>query len=204
MRACSNLLAPNSVRGSRSMAFEPEMLQKHLHKNRCRGVRLNRASPSKYVYLRRAAHPTVPTLSLVDERPHRTWSEQVATKCACCQGPSSGQRARAAAVAGRLGSLDECSQRYRGGHDAPPRHTSTHNLNLQYNLYKVRLIGQGLPQRRGNFSQICLSYEGKVKKSKRFFSEIRPASCEIWASKFADEGNEKRICAKWQAVERWR
>ena len=68
-------------------------------------------------------HPTVPTLSWVDERPHRTWSEQVATKCACCQGPSSGQRARAAAVAGRLGSLDECSKRYRGGHDAPPRHT---------------------------------------------------------------------------------
>ena len=87
------------------------------------GVRSNRVSRVKYVHLRRAAHPTVPTLSYVDERPHRTWSEQVATKCACCQGPSSGQRARAAAVAGRLGSLDEFSQRYRGGHDAPPRHT---------------------------------------------------------------------------------
>ena len=126
---------------SSSMAFEPEMLQKHMHKNRCRGVRLNRASPSKYVYLRRAAHPTVPTLSLVDERPHRTWSEQVATKCACCQGPSSGQRARAAAVAGRLGSLDECSQRYRGGHDAPPRHTSVMSIlaavidEIQVSLY---------------------------------------------------------------------
>ena len=126
---------------SSSMAFEPEMLQKQKHKNRCRGVRLNRASPSKYVYLRRAAHPTVPTLSLVDERPHRTWSEQVATKCACCQGPSSGQRARAAAVAGRLGSLDECSQRYRGGHDAPPRHTSVMSIlaavidEIQVSLY---------------------------------------------------------------------
>ena len=39
-------------------------------------------------------------------------------------GGSCGQRVRAAAVAGRLGSLDECSQRYRGGHHAPPRHTS--------------------------------------------------------------------------------
>ena len=115
---------PKLRRTQRSMAFEPEMLQKHLHKNRCRGVRLNRASRVKYVHLRRAAHPTVPTLSWVDERPHRTSCTQVATKCACCQGCSGGQSVRAAAVAGRLGSLDECSQRCRGGHDAPPRHTS--------------------------------------------------------------------------------
>ena len=123
MRGRSNLLAPNSDELRDRWRLRPQMLQKHLHKNRCRGVRLNRASRVKYVHLRRAAHPTVPTLSSVDERPHRTWSEQVATKCACCQGPSSGLRARAAAVAGRLGSLDECSQQYRGGHDAPPRHT---------------------------------------------------------------------------------
>ena len=95
----------------------------------------------KCAHLRRVAHPTIPTLSWVDERPHRTWSEQVATKCACCQGPSSGQRARAAAVAGRLGSLDECSQRYRGGHDAPPRHTSVMSIlaavidEIQVGLY---------------------------------------------------------------------
>ena len=117
MRACSNLLAPSSDELRDRWRLRPEMLQKQWHKNRCRGVRPIELLTLQYVYLRRAAHPTIPTLSWVDERPHRTWSEQVATKCACCQGPSSGQRARAAAVAGRLGSLDECSQRYRGGHD---------------------------------------------------------------------------------------
>ena len=68
--------------------LKAESLQKQEHKSRCRGVRPNRASRFNYVHLRREAHPTVPTLSCVDERPHRTWSEQVATKCACCQGPS--------------------------------------------------------------------------------------------------------------------
>ena len=105
-------------RSSRSMAFdfEPEWPQNQKHKNRRRGVRPIEASTLQYVHLRREAHPRVPTLSWVDERPHRTWSEQVATKCACCQGPSRGQRVRAAALAGRPGSLDECSQRCRGGH----------------------------------------------------------------------------------------
>ena len=123
MRGRSNLLAPNSDELRDRWRLRPESLQKQQYKNRCRGVRHFETLRLQEVYLRRAAHPTVPTLSWVDERPHRTWSEQVATKCACCQGPSSGLRARAAAVAGRLGSLDECSQRYRGGHDAPPRHT---------------------------------------------------------------------------------
>ena len=39
-----------------------ESLQKQVHKNRCRGVRPNRASRFNYVHLRREAHPTVPTL----------------------------------------------------------------------------------------------------------------------------------------------
>ena len=51
-----------------------ESLQKQVHKNRCRGVRPNRASRFNYVHLRREAHPTVPTLSWVDERPGRTRS----------------------------------------------------------------------------------------------------------------------------------
>ena len=132
---------PKLRRTQRSMAFEPEMLQKQWHKNRCRGVRPIELLTLQYVYLRRAAHPTVPTLSWVDERPHRTSCTQVATKCACCQGCSRGQRVRAAAVAGRLGSLDECSQRCRGGHDAPPRHTSVVSIlaavidEIQVSLY---------------------------------------------------------------------
>ena len=128
MRGRSNLLAPNSDELRDRWRLRPESLQKQQHKNRCRGVRKIETLRLKEVHLRREALPTEPTLSWVDERPHRTWSEQVATKCACCQGPSSGQRARAAAVAGRLGSLDECSQRYRGGHDAPPRHTSVMSI----------------------------------------------------------------------------
>ena len=123
------------------MAFEPEWPQNQKHKNRRRGVRPIEASTLQYVHLRREARPRVPTLSWVDERPHRTWSEQVATKCACCQGPSCGQRARAAAVAGHLGSLDERSQRFRGGHDASPRHTSVVSIlaavidEIQVSLY---------------------------------------------------------------------
>ena len=123
VRGRSNLLAPNSDELRDRWRLRPEMLQNRSTKICTPGVRPNRASRVKYVHLRREALPTVPTLSWVDERPHRTWSEQVATRCACCQRCSSGQRARAAAIAGRLGSLDECSQRYRGGHDAPPRHT---------------------------------------------------------------------------------
>ena len=124
MRGRSNLLAPNSDELRDRWRLRPESLQNRSTKICTPGVRPNRASRVKYVHLRRAAHPTVPTLSWVDERPHRTLCEQVATKCACCQGCSGGQSVRAAAVAGRLGSLDECSQRCRGGHDAPPRHTS--------------------------------------------------------------------------------
>ena len=119
---------PKLRRTQRSMAFEPESLQKQWHKNRCRGVRKIETLRLKEVHLRREALPTEPTLSWVDERPHRTLCEQVATKCACCQGCSGGQSVRAAAVAGRLGSLDECSQRCRGGHDAAPRHTSVMSI----------------------------------------------------------------------------
>ena len=149
VRSGSNLLAPkpNSDKLRDRWRLRPESLENRSTKICTPGVRPNRASRVKYVHLRRAAHPTVPTLSWVDERPHRTWSEQVATKCACCQGPSRGQRVRAAALAGRLGSLDECSQRCRGGHDAPPRHTSVVSIlaavlvEIQVSLYdcvKVR------------------------------------------------------------------
>ena len=145
MRGRSNLLAPNSDELRDRWRLRPESLQKQQFKNRRCDVRPNRASRNFYVHLRREAHPTVPTLSWVDERPHRTWSEQVATKCACCQGPSRGQRVRAAALAGRPGSLDECSQRCPGGHDAPPRHTSVVSIlaavldEIQVSQYGVKV-----------------------------------------------------------------
>ena len=107
----------------RSRRLSPESLQYQKHKIRCRGVRPIELLTLQYVYLHRVVHLRIPTLSWVDERPHRTWCEHVPTKCACCQWPLHGLSTRAAAVAGRLGSLDECSQRYRGAHNAPPRHT---------------------------------------------------------------------------------
>ena len=105
------------------MVLSPESLQNQKHKNRCRGVRPIETLTLQYVYLHRVVHLRVPTLSWVYERPHRTSCEQLPTKCACCQWPLHGLRERATAVAGRLGSLDELSQWYRGGHNAPPRHT---------------------------------------------------------------------------------
>ena len=101
-----------------------ESLQKQWHKNRCCGMQKITLMLQE-VYLCRVAHPTVPTLSWVDERPHCTWCEQVPTtwtRCACCLWTSCGQRVRTAAAVGRLGSFDEYSQRCRGGHDARARH----------------------------------------------------------------------------------
>ena len=107
------------------MVLSPESLQNQKHKIRCRGVRPIEALrlTLQYVYLHRVVHLRIPTLSWVDERPHRIQCEQVPTKCACCQCALHGLSTRVAAVAGCLGSLDECSQRYRGGRNAPPRHT---------------------------------------------------------------------------------
>ena len=73
-------------------------------------------------HLRRMASPAVLTLPILDDRPGRTWSAQVPIRCGCCLVPILALRARSTVVAGRLGSLDECSQRGRERHAAPPRH----------------------------------------------------------------------------------
>ena len=76
------------------------------------------------------------------------------------------------------------------------------SLSLRHKgRYSMEYSGTSFLQNNGFVLEEFLESYGKVKvrgkskKIKRNVCKICPVSCEIWASKFADEGNEKRICA---------